>query len=137
MAALRAFLQQLWDGASLRKAGQPLPCAGPGLESPLREGWLRRNSPCLLHLVLLNGVEPGSSVGKRLLDLAGLRWSGLRVTARKSRGPWPEEKLPFSLLPIPASRGLVWHGGWKAARPLTPQTHLPASPLRPHSLSSH
>lgn len=74
MAALSAFHPQLWDGATLGKADQPLPCAGPGVESPVREGWLRMSSPCPLHLVLLNGVEPGSSVGYRLLDLAGLRW---------------------------------------------------------------
>ena len=132
MAAPSPFIQQLWDIATLRRAGQTL-IFWARHEEALDRG-LATEKPTLvivLHLFLLDGVEPGSSVGKGVLDLACLGWARSQSCLPKVRGSMGRRKTAFFLASHPGlfrEKGLIRHGGRKTARLRTFQGLAPSPP---------
>lgn len=131
MATPSTFIQQLWAIATLR-AGQTLIFWARHEEALERR--LATEKPTfviVLHLFLLDGVAPGSSVGKGVLDLAGLGWARSQSRLPKVQGSVGRRKTAFFLASHPdlfREKGLIQHGGRKAVRLRTFRGLAPSLP---------
>lgn len=132
MATPSTFIQQLWAIATLRRAGQTL-IFWARHEEALERG-LATEKPTfviVLHLFLPDGVAPGSSVGKGVLDLAGLGWASSQSRLPKVQGSVGRRKTAFFLASHPdlfREKGLIRHRGRKAVRLRTFRGLAPSPP---------